>query len=83
MRARDFTTQRDTMPTDHLLQHKQHGGRRPNQTGRPSKVPDQKKVKHSVSLSPENHAYILSRQRPHETYSATLDRILTERRHDD
>jgi hypothetical protein len=32
-----------------------HGGRRPNQTGRPAKPPDQKRIKVAITLPPDLH----------------------------
>jgi hypothetical protein len=35
--------------------HNQHGGRRPNQTGRPAKPPNEKRVKVAITLPPDLH----------------------------
>jgi hypothetical protein len=33
----------------------QHGGRRPNQTGRPAKPPNEKRIKVTITLPPDLH----------------------------
>lgn len=53
------------------------GGLRNPVGGRPPLEPGQRKVKISVTVSPDVHRWLLTqRQRPHEPLSRVVDRVL-------
>lgn len=38
-----------------------HGGRRPNQTGRPPKPPDERRTRYTFRITPKNLSYLNSK----------------------
>jgi hypothetical protein len=52
-----------------------HGGRRPNQTGRPPR-PEARYVKKAVTLPPDTYEAIKAAQQPGESFSECVARLV-------
>jgi hypothetical protein len=53
-----------------------HGGRRPNQTGRPPR-PEARYTRKTVTLPPDTHEAIKAAQKPGESFSECVARLVT------
>lgn len=51
-----------------------HGGRRPNQTGRPPKPPDERRTRYTFRITPENLNYLQTK--PAGERSEFLNRMI-------
>ncbi len=62
----------------------QHGGRRANQTGRPKKAEQEKKVKLSITISPMIHDWLKAkRSYPREPLSQVIEREFIHQRNEE
>jgi hypothetical protein len=57
-----------------------HGGRRPNQTGRPPK-PEARYTRKTVTLPPDTYAAVKAAQQPGESFSECVARLCRQSLH--
>lgn len=58
-----------------MKQKSTHGGRRPNQTGRPPKPPDERRTRYTFRITPENLSYLQTK--PAGERSEFLNRLIS------